>query len=335
MVLTSSWVLVFIIVGPFLSWSYDLSQIRVRVLEDVSYPKIQADKVEFQKNLDTDTLLIKGRGIRVNNKAVGDLVQFHRKNNRWDVISFVTLEKYLAAVLDAELPKKWPIETKKALVIASRSYSIFQMKNRQRENFDIEGNIKDQAFFGAFSDESLRVVRSVRNKILVWPDGKIFKAYYHSHCGGHTSTAQEVFGDDRGVAAISDPYCSDYKWSVSISKEKIRSRIPGFLGLRVASPIQNRLVNVTWLENSGLLQSERANLWRWKIGSNKLKSTWFQITELGDSIQFNGHGFGHGVGLCQWGSFKMGVLKKTYQQILEHYYSGIEIVNGTTVLAKI
>jgi stage II sporulation protein D len=136
------------------------------------------------------------------------------------------------------------------------------------------------------------------------------KAYYHSDCGGKTVSASSVWKQEteNDVGVASDEFCATNprsQWKLTMAKQKLADLLKNFAG------------------------DLRSNEFRKLVGFMQLKSTKFEIFQKTDKksdennkdeIEFVGRGFGHGVGMCQWGSKDLGARGFSYQRILQHYY---------------
>jgi stage II sporulation protein D len=251
------------------------------------------------------------------------------------------LESYLTGVLASEMPLTWPLESLKAQAVAARSYALAVMKERSRKVYQVESNILDQVFRPlAVDDEgdplvrkALQAVRETQGQKLVIGNGRTLKAYFHSDCGGHTVSARSVWGKAVESGEAADASCPSNpraNWELGISKTKIYAGLKKFFSLG-RSPLQvvglefekgedERVHQVRVAFNEGSPRVLSGNEFRALVGFQDLKSTLFEAKMEGETIRFRGRGFGHGVGLCQWGSRALGLQGVKYAEILRHYY---------------
>jgi stage II sporulation protein D len=263
-----------------------------------------------------------------------------QSSDRVEAVALVELEEYILGVLEGEMPTSWPVEALKAQAIAARSYVLAQMQDRTGQNFDVDSTTVDQVYKLPTVHPDLtklkEAVNSTRGMILS-KNGKVLKAYYHSSCGGHTERSSNVWGgsDTVRLESVEDPYCqkSPYQdWELTVSQEELKNH---FSNLFQSAQIQMRimtktssgrvsLVSVTSLSTAEVITAQEL---RQKIGYSRLKSTFFTVQNLKDSIVFHGHGFGHGSGLCQWGARSQAMLGRDYRRILKYYYPQAVLVN--------
>jgi stage II sporulation protein D len=250
-----------------------------------------------------------------------------------DVVGVVPLRDYLVGVLKSEMPLAWPLETLKAQAVAARSYALAVIKERGKKIYHLESSVLDQVYQAIHYDrapasvqKALRAVDETKNEILQDPRQKVLKAFFHADCGGKTVDSKEVWSAGVQVGTALDRSCPNNPkahWILSLSKAELEQR------LKVAtiqdiqyerSPDSGRVQKVLVQLKDGSAKKLTANEFRARIGYLDLKSTWFEVSLTGQKTVFTGRGFGHGVGLCQWGSRALGVDGVSYRAILKHYY---------------
>jgi stage II sporulation protein D len=276
----------------------------------------------------------------------------------FDVINLVPVEPYLAGVVGAEMPDYWETEALKAQAIAARTYCLYTKKRfGGNRNWDVSKTAAHQVYRGV-SAESAQIwnaVNQTRGQVLVCKqiDGTedIFPAYYSSTCGGHTENSKNVFGDSfEPLTGVDCPYCKDvakhrfFFWPmIQFDKDDVTTKLlQRFPKLKLLGEITNirpagqsdyrafsRLTKVKLLGSTGKSDFLRAEDLRLAIdpSGRKLRSTICKIVKLGDKWAFlSGRGWGHGVGMCQYGAEGMARGGKTTEQILWHYYPGSKIM---------
>lgn len=270
-----------------------------------------------------------------------------------DVVGLLPLEEYVVGVLASEMPLNWPMETLKAQAVAARSYALAVIKERKNKAYHLESSVLDQVFRHVLLEDendtltrkAALAVKATRGVTLQTNQGRVLKAFYHSDCGGHTVSAKDVwkYGVNSGEAVDdSCPTNPKASWEMKIGKEDLYARLKKYLNLqksplRISAldflpiPGDERIKDVRVAFNDGENRLINANDFRSLMGFQDLRSTLFHVTETGQEMTFKGRGFGHGVGLCQWGSRILGQQGKKYQEILMHYYPlaklGTEIRN--------
>jgi stage II sporulation protein D len=337
-------------------------QIRGResAFEKVAIPRNQSIRIErvptgwkvtrsqTSEIIETPFLALKAIGLRQAGKLLPNQVFLApQKQKKFDVIGILPLESYLVGVIASEMPLSWPIESLKAQAVAARSYALVTMHERAKSYFHVESTILDQVFshIGAEPDESPLIakaklaVKDTEGIVLLTPKGNTLKAFYHSDCGGKTSDAKNIwgYGVSTGVAVdASCPGIGKHNWNFEISEAMLSQKLNQYLKkesgiLRSFSLIrpgpEERVEKMELHWASGEKTKISAHEFRAALGYDRLRSTLFEAKKAGDRFQFIGRGFGHGVGLCQWGSRALGKMGKNYKEILEHYYPKADLQN--------
>jgi stage II sporulation protein D len=261
------------------------------------------------------------------------------------------IEDYLRGVLAAEMPSSFHPEAFKAQAIAARTYALVQRARygRHRE-WDVLPDERSQMYIGVAGESDLTVnaVEATRDMVLTWdsPAGQtMFAPYYSSTCGGWTQDAVNVNleHDSIGplIGGVQCTYCkhSPYRdWGpVKISYAELTAavikRYPKYRKLgrlkRMTVTEQDPhgwAISLELTGTSGKTMKIGAYDLRRALGSRRLRSTRFQIVNGNKEVQFTeGHGFGHGAGLCQYGADGMARQGHTAASILQHYYPGATI----------
>ena len=273
-------------------------------------------------------------------------------------VNQVDLENYLAGVLSRELLNGWSLETYRALAVAARTFAEYQMATQGKtREWDVGSDQSSQVYGGAAAEtpKAWAAVRGTKGVVLGYgPAGReqILFAQYSSCCGGHVNGAFVLRDCD-----LSEPYrggqsCDDcrasqrYRWpAVSISKSVLLSALAASCGDEFADMTRLREIRTVsttdygrpvWLDIVGVngqsvrLRAEdlRLALFRQGLtgGKGGLYSMNCRIRDAGDRVEFtDGRGFGHGVGLCQWGAEGKARRGWRAEQILAFYYPGARL----------
>lgn len=288
---------------------------------------------------------INGMSLRVNLKPVPDRLSFLPSRTGSDLVASMDIEEYLQGVLPAEMPKSWPLEALKAQAVAARSFALYKMSLRRDADYDVESDVMDQVFqnplhsAGTLQTNAAEAVRETRGIVLLDRAGQYLAAYFHADCGGHTEEAPEVWAGAAKSGTVKDDACPlnpIASWRVELQASEIAEKIRGIAmaphpdariaKLEVADRNRSGRVShlkLSWSDGSSALIS--APEFRMAMGHEKIKSTNFEMNldrKEGnvESVVFKGRGFGHGVGLCQWGSKHLALQGAFYSEILQHYY---------------
>jgi stage II sporulation protein D len=258
--------------------------------------------------------------------------------NVLEVVNEVPLETYLLGVVGGEMPPSWEMEALKAQAVAARTYAAARMRAARGADapFDLYDDTRSQVYAGVpparYASRLARAVGATEGEVLVH-EGELLTAFFHSTCGGHTESAHRVFGsaDRAPLKGVPCDGCVEsplFRWEVKIPAEDLEGRL-GVKGVKTIRADERGpsgrcgAVRLVAEEGETVLTGKD---FRWKLGVNRLRSTAFEATREGDGFLFTGKGFGHGVGLCQWGARGLARKGKDCLQILEHYYPGAMVL---------
>ena len=291
--------------------------------------KVNSIRVEAQPE---QTLWVGGRKFR-------GTVNFQLdRSGQLLVINELPIEQYLYGVLPREMRPWWPMPALKAQAIAARTYALYQRATNRAAWYDVKNSQVSQMYAGA-SAERLRTnlaVDGTRGQVLVYQE-KLFPAYFHSVCGGKTAASEE-FWDIKTpplAGSVVCRYCRlspHYTWKARVPLAALEERLAKnqrpvgtILEAAVISQTPSGRAGRLWIRGTSAEAVVAAKDLRVWIGGKKIKNTWFAVHIKEDQAVFEGRGWGHGVGLCQWGSFFAAFSRKTERQILELYYPGADI----------
>lgn len=263
------------------------------------------------------------------------------------VVNILPIEKYLLGVVRKEISYSWPDEAIRAQAIAARSYGYRKYLENYDKLYHLKGNTSDQAFGGILNvhDNIVRGVRDTEGKILVYDDYPIL-TFFHASCGGMTEKASNVWPTSEDLPYFQNIRCSyctthpHYSWKYQVGVDKINQKLSSKLGKQVTSfhiqklSSSGRVSQITVSTRKGR-ETISGNDFRLAVGTTDLLSTKFKIKRNGDQYYIDGKGFGHGVGLCQWGAKTMAEKGYSAKRILNFYYHKIRFSNIKTIEKKL
>jgi stage II sporulation protein D len=279
------------------------------------------------------------KSISVNGKKYRGLVEIFREQDlTLTVVNRVGIEEYIYGVLRHEVAPWWPKEAMKAQALISRTYAAYSRTIRQEEDFDVTGDVLSQVYGGAKGETRRirKISRQTWGQVLYW-QGELFPTYYSSTCGGHTEAAQELWkidipplqGRPCEFCTLSKHYVWDNEIRVDLIHKKMRWRKYDVGTIRDIQVVDHtssgRVRNLKVIHDKGHTQIT-AHQFRMMMGPEVVRSTQFTISRKGPSIYLKGKGWGHGVGLCQWGAFAQARRGVKYKEMLSFYYPGATIV---------
>ncbi len=293
--------------------------------------------------------------IKVNGKRYRGKIKISASNSSINIINILNLEDYVKGVLSKEMPigrNEENLEALKALAICIRTYAINKIEDG-KFYFDIYADTRDQVYGGVDAETQIsnKAVDETKNLILKYEDTPA-TIFYHSTCGGFTESSQNVFTTTQfpyleSVKDGNDPNCKispRFSWQEKYSKELIVDRLKNYSLLdnqdytlddvSVISRFSSGRVNELELDledengedKSFIIKgNEIRSIIRTTDGKNILWSTMFEVSINSNYVILSGKGFGHGVGLCQWGAIALSQKRWSYTGILEHYFQGTTV----------
>ena len=254
-----------------------------------------------------------------------------------DIIETIPLEKYLIGVLSGEMPASYELEALKAQAVAARTYTLKKMETNKNNQYDLVDTTDDQVYldeeylkkywkenYENYTKKIKQAVNETSGEYLTY-DGKIIKAYFFSTSSGITENCRDVFGENLPylVSVMStwdenSPSYLDYK---EFTKEDFYNKLnlpyQETINIEITRNDTNS-INTIKINNNILKGTEL----RYELD---LKSTNIDIKEENNKVIITSKGYGHGVGLSQYGSQEMALNGYKYDEILKHYYQGIEL----------
>lgn len=266
-------------------------------------------------------------------------VKLTKTNSGLTAVNYVDLEDYLASVVGKEMYATWPPEALKAQAVAARTYALYKRQKPISTLFDMGDTTTWQVYDGVAGESASTraAVKSTAGQVITY-QGKPIEAVFHASSGGHTENSEDVWSSPvpylRGVQDF-DQTAPVYQWTTRLSAAQLKAKIPGIGNIRAMKPLKTtphgRISAMQVVGDSGS-RTLSGNQLRKAL---KLKSSLFAIAPLFEPIasankpaaqpagfQINGRGYGHGLGMSQWGAYALAQKGYPYQQILLHYYQG-------------
>ncbi|MFZ2937915.1 MAG: SpoIID/LytB domain-containing protein [Candidatus Omnitrophota bacterium] len=279
--------------------------------------------------------------ILVNGKVFRGTIQFIKKDiQQMLVINNIELQDYIKGILYHEASHYWPLEALKAQAVVCRTYALYQKQQSLSKDFDVTGDVYSQVYGGKTS-ERFRTNKAVEETsgIVLMYKGKIFPAYFHATCAGHTEDASQLWNIDIPVLkGVVCDFCREsphFSWHEVLSLDEIEKKLKGsaykldnLIGIVIVNRNKSGRVASLKLITKKKDKIISAKDFRNIIGPNSIRSTNFNITIVDRDAVFEGIGWGHGVGLCQWGAYFMAKNGTRYEEILKYYYPESEIATN-------
>lgn len=291
--------------------------------------KVSEDQV---KTIYSDYLTLQGDFLRLKTEEVpSHIFLWPRSKTKIDVIAVLDLEDYLKGVLPFEMPIAWNKEALKAQAIIARSFTLRMLEERKQNPYQLDSTVNDQVYryrsaLSQKDQEKLEeILKETKNQILLW-QGRPAKTLYHADCGGQTEKSSEVWGAKEVEFSVVDQFCPkgpNRNWEYLLDSQEIQSNLQlPFLPEKIQIPQRSPSGRAEKVILSNLDQKKEfsSQEFRRRLGYGKIKSTLFEIQKKGKNFIIHGRGFGHGVGLCQWGAKAWAEHGLNYKMILKHYF---------------
>ena len=278
-----------------------------------------------------------GADIHFNDLSVGGVLHIVLYHNKLRLINELDVEEYLKGVVPIEISPQWHPEALKVQAIIARTYVLYQRQTNIGKEYDVLATTADQVYGGRKKEHPAADQAVAETSALVLTfEGELVLSAYHSTSAGPTEDAAEVWGTDlpylKGVSCPFDQSSPYYQWSKSFLMDAVQDAFSkaGYTVGTIASitPLRwteaGRVGRLRLLHSQGELILKAEDLRR-ILGYTELPSTRFRIEKIGREIQIQGNGYGHGVGLCQWGAKEMAEMGYSYDKILKYYYPGVRV----------
>ena len=268
----------------------------------------------------------------------GKLILYRTPRGQITAVNRLNLEEYLVGALTSETSPQWPLEVLRAHAVVSRTVVAHRIWIRKNEPFDVAADTSTHLYHGVSAErETTReAVTKTRGQVLTY-QGELFSASFHASCGGHTEDASELWQSTKVLPPLKgreDPYCRDlrhYRWTTRMNQPEFLSAV------KLDEEALRRLTDCEVLDRNASGRVRAVQLigekkvvtltgkrLRELLGANRLRSLKFSISMEGDYLVFEGYGWGHGVGFCQWGAYGMARKGKKMDEILTFYFPGAQ-----------
>ena len=327
------------------------AEVRVLIYDSTDPVPIGSPKKTEKVRASHDNLLIGERSLgrvwapkgsgpwRVGSRTVRGRIAVRAKKGRVQVLNRVELEAYVASTVGGEMSPSWPREALRAQAVAARTYVLHEAGKRRKSDWDVKATVASQVYRGiaAESKETRSAAHATRGEVLTYR-GKPILAVFHSTAGGRTATAGEVWGQDLPYLTVVEVQEEDDAphtyWRTEFSTEGL-SKVLEAAGVQVSGlqavavtrrTASGRVERITFRGKTCAVELSESSL-KGLISSLGLRSTLFDVRSTTDGFAFVGSGFGHGVGMSQWGARSLAERGESYQRILARFYPGTRLEN--------
>lgn len=261
------------------------------------------------------------------------------KREATNTIEKIPFELYVKGVLAGEMPANFEQEALKAQAVAARSYVLKKMEQNKENEYDVVDTVSNQVYL---SDEDLKnkwktgyvekmnkittAVTSTTGEYLDY-NGQVAEAFFFSTSSGMTENCEEVFSESLPyLRSVNSEWDAEVSPVFEESHEYSLAEFYQILGLTYQKTVS---VVITETTSTGRVKKLKINEKEF-TGSDvyqkfKLRSTFFKIEQFGETVKITTKGYGHGVGMSQYGAEAMAKKGYKYDEILKYYYQGIQI----------
>lgn len=261
------------------------------------------------------------------------------KRNQTNIIETIPLESYIVGVLAGEMPIDFDLEALKAQAVASRSYALKRMEYNKDKEYDVVDTILNQVYLdeeylkNAWGNNYVKNINKLRKAVNETIDeyleynGSIVDAMFFSTSNGYTEDSELVFNfecdylrsvDSPWDAEVSSAYLTTKTISLTEFYDKLNLSYDKNLNIEIIKRSNTNRILLLKINNQEFSGTDVYN----KLS---LRSTDFTIELYGDTIKITTKGYGHGVGMSQYGALGMAKKGYTYEEILKHYYQNVSI----------
>lgn len=253
-------------------------------------------------------------------------------------IEKVPLEEYVVGVLAGEMPTTFHFEALKAQAVAARTYVMKKMSYNMNQDYDVVDTVSDQVYLDkdylqtAWKEKYIEKINLLKDVVLqtsgqyITYDNEIIEALYFSTSTGKTENSEEVFTKKlpylRSVEStwdeISPVYVENKYYTLKDFYEKLNLEFSTELNVNYIKTTSTGRVKEVVINSIKKTASE-------VVSSLGLRSAFFKIEKIDNVIKVETKGYGHGVGMSQYGAEAMARLGYSYEKILKYYYKDVEI----------
>ena len=262
-------------------------------------------------------------------------------------VQAMPMEEYVAAVVAGEMKNYWPKEALAAQAIVARTFALKTLEEKRGKGpmgSDIQAGFKQaQEFKPENINDAIRsAVRETRGKVLTYR-GKLIDAWFHSNAGGITALAKEGLnfrGPEPPYTVVKkspdmtpDVPVQDRVWSATFSTAEIEAAlneigipVRGITGMSIARRGPSGRAQTITIRHSGGDVTIGGNDLRVALDPMRMRSNLITSLEVRDGqVRMSGKGFGHGVGMSQWGAHNMAKAGRRHEEICTYYFKDVRV----------
>jgi len=265
-------------------------------------------------------------------RVYDDNLTFYVDFDRLMTLNLIDIDKYIAGVVEAEAGPNAHPEFYKAQALLARTYALGHTDRHMGEGFNLCDEVHCQVYKGkSVKNKSiLKATKDTKGLVIVDGNQELIVGAFHANCGGQTANSGDVWITSYPyLTSVFDPYCKgqpNSQWEVRIPMDDW------------VAFLESKGVNTNGLTPKDYVSYSKEREYEYRVNGVaiptteirtffNLRSAFFSVDVVSNSIRLKGRGYGHGVGLCQDGAMQMARRGKTYEDIIHHYFKGVQIVN--------
>lgn len=273
-------------------------------------------------------------------------IQFYFKDDKEirikkqdNTIITIPFEEYIVGVVSGEMPVNFELEALKAQAVAARSYAYIKMKENENNDYDVVDTVMNQVYLDEqtlkeqWKGDYVKNINKIKTAVLetkgeyIDYQGEIVEALFFSTSTGKTENVEEVFSENlpylRSVDSSFDeevsPVFNDQKeFELKEFYKKLNLNYKEKLNTNIIETTSTGRIKKILINNKVFTGNEVATF----LG---LRSSFFEIKQDKNKVTVHTKGFGHGVGMSQYGAEALAKKGSTYEEIIKYYYTGVEI----------
>lgn len=276
--------------------------------------------------------------LTVQDRPYPGLLRVYRGQDLLTAVNVVPLERYLGGVVTHEMYASWNSEALKAQAVAARSFALSRRLGRQSQTYDVLATTVSQRYLGDPVPSSVAKAVAQTRGIVLEHDGRIAPGYFCSCCGGHTARPEDVFPGQSPVPyeAVPCPYCvgtRHFEWQADIRADDISRAVfgpggPPVVALQAMNRRPDGRPDAIRVYTPTAERDVPTATFRSGLQNPQIKSSRFWITTAPGGFRLVGRGFGHGVGMCQYGAQQLASLGAAFDVILACYYPKLHLAKA-------
>lgn len=261
------------------------------------------------------------------------------KREETNTVEVVPFEDYVVGVLAGEMPVNFELEALKAQAVAARTYVMKKMNDNKNEDYDIVDTVQNQVYINdeelknKWKDKYQERINKVKQAVLETKgeylsyNGKVIEAFFFSTSVGKTENSEEVFKQALPyLRSVDSTWDEEVSPVFNDSKEYSLQEFFERLNLKYSDQVNVEILDTT---STGRIKKIKINDKKFtgsEVYKNlNLRSTFFNINQVGSNVIINTKGYGHGVGMSQYGALAMAKKGYKYDEILKYYYQNVQI----------